>query len=314
LRTGVRGSQLETPVVFIVFRRPDSTARVFEEIKKAQPKKLFIIADGPRRENPEEAILTSRTRSVIENVTWPCEVIHIFSENNLGLRERVLSGLDEVFATVDQAIILEDDCLPSQSFFAFCSTLLGEYSNNQQVGIISGFNFSPYVDKGSDYFFSRSPHVWGWATWASTWNQFRSAPQVESWSKAETAKILSTFSSRFQRAEFLWLMRIAKTLNTWDISLFVWMRQSGFLSVIPRINLVSNIGFGSGATHTKFEAFDLELPASNFSEPLKIASEVKTDHKLERRIWRKRRWKWFSYPITHPMLFSRKILSFILSK
>ena len=305
---------METPIVLIIFRRPEATARVFEEIKTSRPKKLFIIADGPRSDDPHEAELTAKTRNVVENINWPCEVIQIFSEKNLGLRERVLSGLDEVFAKVDRAIILEDDCLPSQSFFTFCSTLLEEYSNSSKVGIISGFNFSPYKDNGSDYFFSRSPHVWGWATWASIWKEFRSAPQVESWTKSEIMKIRSTFASRLQRAEFLWLMEIANTLNTWDISLFVWMRQSGYLSAIPRLNLVSNIGFGNGATHTKFEAFDLELPATNFDRPIQIEPQITTNFKLERQIWRKRRFRWFSYPATHPIRFLRRVLSFILSK
>jgi hypothetical protein len=305
---------MDTPVVFFIFRRPKQTTQVFEKIRNARPSTLFLVADGPRTNSPEEAQLTLETRRIVENIDWPCEVHRIYSNVNLGLRERILTGLDEVFSVVDRAIILEDDCLPSESFFSFCSELLEFYFDNEQVGVVSGFNFGPYKSDSSDYYFSRSPNIWGWGTWARTWKAFRLAPQVESWSKEEMHELRSTFSSGFQRSEFFWFMKIASTLNTWDVSFSVWIRKAGLVSAIPRVNLVSNIGFGSGATHTKFEAFDVQIPSQNFSRAIRRLPFVSVDANLERSIWLKRRLRWLTFPLSHPIDFAKRILSFLTQK
>ena len=287
---------------------------MFEAIRKARPKKLFIVADGPRLSVSGEEDLVNQTRKVVSFIDWPCEVHHIFAKENLGLRQRIFTGLDEVFSKVERAIILEDDCLPTSSFFAFCSTLLDKYSDSNQVAVVSGFNFSPYKGKESDFYFSRTPSIWGWATWSRTWTEFRSAPQVESWSKEEVAVLKPTFTSAFQRSEFLWFMRIANTLNTWDISFFVWLRQKGLLSAIPSKNLVTNIGFGSQATHTKFESFDLQVATGEFTDPIKFPKDVAEDPKLERWIWWRRRLRWLTFPFSHPVRFLNLVFGYLKSR
>lgn len=295
--------ELNIPVVFFIFRRPEKTQEVFNAIRLARPKVLFIIADGPNAENNKDLDLSVRTREVVKEIDWPCDVRRLYSETNLGLRQRIMTGLDAVFAEVDSAIILEDDCLPNSSFFTYCSELLEEYKDNEAVGVISGFNFSPFRDREADYYFSRSPSIWGWATWSNTWKKFRQSPQVESWSKSDFQSLKSTFPSRFQRSEFFWLMQIADTLNTWDVSFFVWFRQSRLLATIPRANLVRNIGFGSEATHTKFESFDLEVPLGRLDSPYKAPSKVEPNHRLERSLWMQRRLRWIIFPISHPIKF-----------
>jgi hypothetical protein len=294
---------LDTPVVFFIFRRPETTARVFEEIRKAKPKKLYLVADGPRAGMQGERELVGRTRGVVSNVDWPCEVIEIYAPENLGLRQRIFSGLDEVFSEEEKAIVLEDDCLPSESFFSFCSELLTRYSDNDQIAIVSGFNFAPAKSLTQDYFFSRSTYIWGWATWARTWKDFRSAPQVEAWSKQEKESIRETFASKIQMKEVFGLMAIADTLNTWDISLAVWVRQQRKLSILPRLNMIENIGFGAEATHTKFEAFDVQLPRCNFLTPLKHAEDIRVDDRLEKKMWRRKSLRWVTFPLQHPVRF-----------
>ena len=165
-----------TPVVFLIFNRPDLTKLVFRAIAKARPKHLFVIADGPRF--PEEVQKCQETRSIVNRVDWDCEILTDFSQANLGGPKRISSGLDWVFSQVDEAIILEDDCLPSPSFFRFCQVLLERYRNDKRVMQISGndFLFNNYHFRGHNvggsYYFTRYAFNWGWATWQRAWKHF----------------------------------------------------------------------------------------------------------------------------------------------
>lgn len=308
------GSETNAAVAFFIFRRPETTARVFAEIRKARPNKLYVIADGAREGKPEEQELVRKTRDVVAEIDWPCEVTRVYAEQNLGLRQRIFTGLDQVFSKENSAIVLEDDCLPSQSFFSFCSELLEVHENNENVALVSGFNFAPSKRLQHDYFYSTSTYIWGWATWARTWHAFRASPQVESWTKEETDRIKSTFASKIQMKEFLGMMSIADTLNTWDISLAVWIRQAKRLTIVPRLNLVENIGFGADATHTKFEAFDVQIPSSNYSSALVHPKEIEVDFKTERDMWRKKTTRWITFPAKHPVKTIRSLVSYFKNR
>lgn len=308
------GSETNATVAFFIFRRPETTARVFAEIRKARPRKLYVIADGARDGKPEEQQLVQRTRDVVSEIDWPCEVTRVYAEQNLGLRQRIFTGLDHVLSKENSAIILEDDCLPSQSFFKFCSELLEVHEKNENVALVSGFNFAPSKRLQTDYFYSTSTYIWGWATWARTWKEFRTSPQVESWTKGETDEIKGTFASKIQMKEFLGMMSIADTLNTWDISLAVWVRQSKRFTIVPRLNLVENIGFGAEATHTKFEAFDVQIPSSDYSAALIHPKVITADFKIERGMWRKKTSRWITFPAKHPTRTIRSLLSYLKNR
>lgn len=162
--------QLKTPIAFIIFNRPDTTARVFAEIAKAKPPKLLVVADGARSNRQGEAEKVAATRAIIEQVNWPCEVITNFSDKNLGCKNRVSTGIDWVFEQVPEAIILEDDCLPDPSFFRFCEEMLEKYRDDQRIGMISGDNLQFGRRRNNDsYYFSRYVHIWGWASWRDKW-------------------------------------------------------------------------------------------------------------------------------------------------
>ena len=307
-------SQPTAPVVFIIFRRPDTTAKVFEVIRKAKPSKLYVIADGARSGNTQEEKLVSNTRSVIDGIDWNCDVTKIYSDENLGLRQRILTGLDTVFSIEENAVILEDDCLPSKSFFSFCSELLLRYKGSKDIALISGSNFAPASNLTEDYFFSRSMFIWGWATWAETWHAFRASPQVEEWPAELKSEISDTFASQIQKREFFGFMDIAKNLNTWDISLAVWIRQFRKITIIPRVNLIENIGFGEEATHTKFEAFDVQVKRGDFLQRINHPDLIEVNSSLERRMWRKKALKWLTFPISHPVDFVTRMLKFLNSR
>lgn len=271
---------------------------------------MFIVADGPRAFVPGEEQLVALTREIVSDVDWPCEVTRIYSEENLGLRTRLMTGLDDVFSLCDSVIILEDDCLPSRSFFEFTESMLEEFANFDEIGIVAGANFAPYRSKEA-FHFSNSAYIWGWASWARVWKSFRSAPQVESWTPEEISAVQDTFSSRGQSKAFTHMMQTAHKLNTWDVSFSVWLRQQGFLNIVPKSNLVENIGFGKEATHTKFEAFDVQLPATELIGPYASPQHIRVDSKRERMMWLTKQSRWFTFPLLHPLRFTRAVARYL---
>ena len=164
---------LNTPILFLIFNRPEITARVFQEIRKAKPKQIYIAADGPRIDHPDDTALCNKTRQICDSIDWDCEVKTLFREENLGCQLAVSNAIDWFFKHESEGIILEDDCLPSQSFFHFCAELLDFYRDDEEIMCISGNNFQQgRGDDEESYYFSRYPHCWGWATWRRAWNKY----------------------------------------------------------------------------------------------------------------------------------------------
>lgn len=236
--------KLTTPVAFFIFNRPDTTERVFAEIAKAKPPKMLVIADGPRFAKQGEAEMCARTRSIVDRIDWDCEVLTNFSEVNLGCGERVSSGIEWVFKNVSEAIILEDDCLPSQSFFIYCDQMLNMYRNDKRIFSISGSNFSN-EDGLYGHYFSRYSLMWGWATWADRWSLYEFEPKDQFW------VILHTWWKK--PLVFTYWVRIFLKMHvhsTWDYQWILTLWRNSALSVRPTQSLVKNIGFGENATHT----------------------------------------------------------------
>jgi hypothetical protein len=244
---------VKTPVVFMIFRRPNTTAKVFEIIRQVKPSKLFVVADGPRLERPEEAEKCADARNIISQVDWDCEVIKNYSDINLGVSKRISTGLDWVFEHTEEAIILEDDCLPHPTFFQFCEELLERYRNDARITSISGQN----VQLGNkrtefSYYFSYYNHIWGWATWKRAWQNFDL--EMKNWPYVKERKILQDILNDPQGTRY-WHEKLESTYQdlriTWDDqwTLACWL-QSG-LCILPRENLISNIGFNSDGTNIR---------------------------------------------------------------
>ena len=272
--------KLVTPVVFLVFNRPDTTARVFAEIAKAKPPKLFVIADGARPHRHGEAQLVAQTRAVVERVDWPCEVLTHFSDVNLGCKLRVSTGLDWVFEQVEEAIILEDDCLPTASFFQYCQELLTYHRGDLRVGVISGDNFQADASSCVDsYYFSKYIHIWGWATWRDRWVNHYDVG-MSRWPKARDERWLSRWSGSQQETNY-WTSVFDRVthgdIDTWDYqwSFANWL--NGRLCCIPARNMISNIGFRPDATHTRRNSDVANLPVYDMAFPLRHPAEVVAD-------------------------------------
>ena len=283
---------LETPVAFIIFNRPDTTQRVFAEIRSAQPKTLFVIADGPR--TPAEAEKCRQTREIIRQVDWECDVRLNYSETNLGCKKRVSSGLDWVFSQCENAIILEDDCLPHPTFFRYCEELLAKYRDDERVMMIYGNNFQIGQTRGSDsYYFSQLPHVWGWATWRRAWNKFDlhltdwPARRKSGWLKMLPLKeAQATWQSNFDAG--LPNSQDTHLQNAWGFRWVFAIWNNGGICIAPNKNLITNIGFGEGATHTS-NANDMNanIPAASMMFPLRHPKAVRIDTKTNLRAWRR---------------------------
>lgn len=261
------GSGLAVPVALLIYKRPEKTARVLEAIAKARPKVLYVIADGPR--NDEEGALCRQARTTIEDVPWDCEVRTCFSDTNLGCGRRVSSGLDWVFSQEEEAIIVEDDCLPNQSFFWFCQKLLEKYKNDPTILHIGGNNYfsNGEIKDTYTYYFSKYTHIWGWATWRRAWQQFDY--EMKDWPEFKRSGRLSQFCSDPLEKNF-WMRKFDEIykghVDTWDYQwLFAcWQMQGN--AIVPCKNLVTNIGFDSAATHTTGEHHSANLPSFEISE------------------------------------------------
>jgi hypothetical protein len=251
------------PVALFIFNRPQLTAQAYERIRQVKPGRLFIIADGPRRDHPDDAELCDLTRRVVSSPDWDCELQANFAEENLGNGRRMSSGLDWVFSQCDEAIILEDDCVPSRSFFAFCTVLLTCYRDDNRIMHISGNNYQDDVRRGiGSYFFSRYALSWGWASWARAWRQYDF--NLQTWPEARQDVWLQSFLDDPLEVEYwTWIFeRLYRGLiDTWDYQwLFTCWRYNG-LCIQPNINLVSNVGVGPDATNFKEKHSTIGVPA-----------------------------------------------------
>ena len=265
---------LRTAVLFIVFNRPNTTQKVFEVIRKAKPPRLYVASDGPRPDYFGDPEKVKEVRDyVVSNIDWICEVKTLFSDYNLGCRYGPINAINWFFDNEENGIILEDDCSPSLSFFWYCEELLNKHRHDQKVfGIGGELKFEQVKIKHNQYGFVGYPLAWGWASWRRAWQHFNDIPG--------DCQALSNFFSEKKQKETLkfWISRCEdlknKEINWWDYQLGLAMICNQALWAFPPVNLVSNIGFGPDATHTKNpdnpEAFrtvyDIGLPLQNNNE------------------------------------------------
>jgi hypothetical protein len=241
----------ETAVALIFFNRPECTQRVMRQIRQARPRRLYLIADAARPGKQGEPVKCVAARQSVESqIDWPCTVRKNYAETNLGCRRRIVSGLDWLFEQEQDAIILEDDILPDPTFFDFCSAMLAQYRNDSRVMLVGGFNEINYRPKGGiSCFFTQYTPIWGWATWCRAWKLYQSNRLA--WDNDE--QLLRQNSCSPQEAELL-ISRLkqveAGQLDTWDYHWRAAVLVQNGVCVVPARNLVQNIGFGPGATHT----------------------------------------------------------------
>ena len=262
---------MKTPILLIIFNRPRLVKVMINELRKVKPTNLFIFADGPRENKSGEDIICLETRKAIEAIDWECNIKTNFLDKNLGCKLGPITAINWFFENVEEGIILEDDCKPSKSFFTFCSTLLEKYRTNETVMHISGNNFQNGIlrgDKKSSYYFSKYTHSWGWATWKKHWLKFNNSinnfKDFDESNKIKEVKI-------GKEAQDFWIKNFRQTIKGTDSWDSLWMYTVWYyegLSILPQINLVSNIGFEQDATHTKGNDDRLNLKSFDIEEIL----------------------------------------------
>ncbi len=261
----------DTPILFLIFNRPDTTEQVFQQIRIARPKLLFVAADGPRPSVPGERDKCNETRSIIDKVDWPCTVKTFFREENLGCGPAVSSAISWFFEQAQEGIILEDDCYPDPSFFPYCQQLLEKYRYTDQVKLIGGNNFQDGKARGGgSYYFSHYPEIWGWASWRRAWQEYDFT--MGGPAKGDAFQELKDLYKSKEEYVY-WREKLAQTksgiINTWDYQLVYSILMNKGLAVSPQVNLVKNIGIDNNPTHLSLRDSKKNLSTNTIHFPLK---------------------------------------------
>ncbi len=252
----MKNYKTDVPVLLIFFTRPDTFEKVFEAVKKARPSKLFLACDGPRENRPDDIEKIEECKRIASNVDWECEVHTNYSDVNLGCGVRPQSAISWALSIVDRIVILEDDCIPDETFFPYMAELLEKYKDDERIGMVSGLNHlrTWNCDKYS-YCFTKTAAIWGWGTWARVWKDYDytvaslDSPYVQNLIKKQI-----TFNRAKDAKVKLWLktterVKNGENISYWDSQFGYLKMYKGYLSIVPRTNLIHNIGVGESSTH-----------------------------------------------------------------
>lgn len=263
---------LDTPILFLVFNRPEPTLRVFEQIRAIQPKRLYIAADGFRENKDGEEAKCLEVRKIVTNVDWDCDVKTLFRDENLGCGLAVSSAISWFFDNEEDGIILEDDCLPDLSFFKFCESLLDKYRNDSRVMHIGGVNFCEEQNiPDESYYFSMIMHCWGWASWRRAWNKYNYKLTIND----DIRKSLQNYTNERRQINYWEYVHNSMSgevpkWNTWDYQWGMAIIKNNGLTIVPKYNLIQNIGYGPDGTHTIEENWQANMavrPLNTLTHP-----------------------------------------------
>lgn len=283
---------MDTPVALIFFNRPQCLEKVFRAVRRAKPRRLFLIQDGPRPGHAEDAVNILACRAIVDQVDWECEVLRHYATHNLGCGMRPYTGISWVFEHADRAIILEDDCVPAASFFPFCAVLLERYRDDERVGMICGLNhFGSWPCAGS-YFFARAGANTGWATWKRVWEQYDFT--LFCLSKLDKQTVFHRFPFRRAAKERMSAWQTArrrilrgKDVSFWDLQLEACKFLHPYLTIIPAANLIQNIGTGNSAAHNRLASPFNNLPLHEIPRlihPLSVEADAAYDTRYYRYV------------------------------
>ena len=276
--------RMKSAVLFIIFKRADTTKRVFGRIREAQPPRLYIAADGPRKDRPDEVEKCRAARKVVETIDWPCEVHRLYREENLGCGRGVSSAITWFFDHEEQGIIIEDDILPHIEFFKYCDEMLNRYKEDEKIQMICGRSCL-YAGCNSDvsYYLSSCGQIWGWASWKRVWDTY-----VFDIGIIPRDKYIEILNNRLPLKSVKYFVRnynrmLKYEVDTWDYQFCInWMYYNRYC-LLPVVNMVENIGFGSAdATHTSFDDRNISRYKASSPYPLKHPAQLMVDDELER--------------------------------
>lgn len=293
--------KVDVPVLLIFFTRDDAFSKVFEKVREAKPSKLFLACDGPRANRPDDAEKIEKCKAIASNIDWECEVYTNYSEVNLGCGVRPQSAITWALSIVDRIVILEDDCVPDISFFGYMAELLEKYKDDQRVGMISGLNHLKDWDCGDyDYCFTKNGAIWGWGTWKRVWDNYDYTISLFNSDYAKE-KLRKTFRNKnaAKNRFSTWNSTVKKlgdgeNISYWDVQFGFLKHLNSYLAIVPRTNLICNIGVGFDSTHaigvaqTKWKKGTLHfIPVGTIDTPLKhppfVIQDVKYDEIVDKK-------------------------------
>lgn len=300
-------------ILLIFFARPNTLSEVFEAVRKAKPSKLFLACDGPREGNSNDAKMIEECKKIVQNVDWDCEVHTKYSEENLGCGQGPSSAISWAFEFVDKLVILEDDCVPDESFFPYMEEMLDKYEHDERIGIISGFNhFKDWDCAENSYFFTKCGATLGWGTWKRVWDKYDyhiEGINDEYLSELLKEEIIDKKGARVRIKDWKKANKETKEkkVNYWDIQFGFLKYTQSYLCIVPRSNLIYNIGCGPGSTHTESMQSSkwkpgqiLFMPTIKMEFPLKHPKYVICDRNYDKKAMK--------------MLFHRSLLKRAIKK
>jgi len=285
-----------TPILFVIFARIDTTQKVFDAIRTCKPKTLYVAADGPREGKKGEKEKCQQTRDIIEQIDWDCELKTLFRDKNLGCKMAVSSAISWFFENEESGIILEDDCLPDQSFFPYCEELLIKYKDDERIGHIGGNCFFPNLfNQNESYTFSSLSHIWGWATWRRVWKKYDL--NLSYWKEGSKEKRRNLFNYKIEEIYFSSFISDAinerNGMHAWDCQHLYSLRLQNQLSIYPSINLVTNIGlYSEEATHISWKNKHNYIHSKPIKFPLNHPKEIIRNHSIDYTTFRTKYFSW----------------------
>ena len=244
--------KIDIAVLLIFWARPEQFGKVFEQVKKARPSKLYLYQDGPRKNWPDDIENIEKCREIAEDIDWECTVNRFCQENNVGCDPSGFIAQKWMFGKEEFGIVLEDDVVPSQSFFPFCKELLEKYKDDERIHMICGMNntgISEHVPYS--YFFSTKGSIWGWASWKrviDTWDENYSFLQ-DSFTLRQLEEILREKGRKLKHFLKVFVQHKQSGKAHHESINASSMYLNNQLNIVPKYNMISNIGISDNATH-----------------------------------------------------------------
>ena len=313
------------PVIVLLFNRPYETKKLFESLSKLKPQKLYINQDGPRKNFFKDLEMCNKVRDIALNPDWDCDVFSNINENNQGCRKSVSSGLNWFFEKEEFGIILEDDCIPSKSFFNFSKKLLDRYKLNKSISVISGSNFQKEnkIIGSADYYYSKYAHCWGWSSWRRAWKLYDK--NLSFWPDWKNSTQWKTFHQDKLEQKY-WTKIFDKVYdNQIDSWAYIWQASVWYnegITVTPNKNLILNIGFNKDATHTNIQDKNISNnPIKEINEDIKSPDHIQINNTADLLVFKNHfkgkfnffPWKlllYFKYFFSDPFGFAIRLFKF----
>lgn len=287
----VKSKKFKIPILFLVFNRPEETKKVFEQILKINPSNIYVAADGPRENNESDRLKCKEVRSIFEEYKGDMQIRTFFRKENLGCKKAISSGIRWFFEQVEMGIIVEDDCLPDTSFFYYCEKMLHYYKDDTRIMAVSGCNKGLDINIPYDYFYSSYVQIWGWASWRRAWSKYDIEMKNWDYIKENLELYFPNKKERKIRLKY-YENSLSNVINTWDYLWHLTIVINHGLAIIPKKNMIRNIGFNENSTHTndannklaKLEVSSINYDLIRHPDYIVLSKEFELYHRLKTSI------------------------------